>query len=256
MADESGTGTGIGATKTTFAIVKTLHELQYARLTELAERVGIANSTAHSHLETLQELDYVIKKDGTYRLGLKFLGDGVRARQNYQDLTEVSRPVLEQLIEHTDEAVNLLVEECGYAVYLDRLTGDRGVPTNSWMGQRKKLHTLAGGKAILAHLPDETVDEIVETRGLAPVTDRTITTRDRLQEELESVIDDGVAFNDCESHDSIRAVASPVILEGEVQGSVSIAGPAKRLTGTYYRREIPDLLLGAVNEIELKLSNR
>ncbi|MFC4247648.1 IclR family transcriptional regulator [Natribaculum luteum] len=251
--DREGGG-GIKSVETAFAIIETLHDRRRARLTELAAEIDIANSTAHEHLSTLQEHGYVIEEDDGYRLGLKFLDHGTQAKQHYQDFTQVARPVLEQLVDETDEAVNLVVEEHGRAVYVDRLTGDRGVPTNSWAGRRKPLHALASGKAILAHLSDDRLDEIVDDRGLPAVTDQTLTSREQLQAELERIRDQEIAFNDRESHESIRAVSAPVVLDDRVYGAVSVAGPAKRLTGSYFENEIPDLLLGAVNEIELKLT--
>ena len=254
MSPRSNDERGIKATRTTFAIVEALHDVDGARLTELADHVGIANSTTHEHLSTLQECGYVVEDDGEFSLSLKFLDHGTRAKHRYRPLLEASRPALDGLVAETDETVNLVVEEHGQAVYVDRLTGERGVPTNSWVGRRKPLHSLSAGKAILAHLPADRLGEIVDESGLPPATDRTITARDRLERELEAIRERGVSFNDRESHDRIRAVGTPIVLDGHVHGAVSVAGPAKRLTGEYFRAEIPDLLLGAVNEIELKLT--
>lgn len=254
MASNTGERRGIKATKTTFDIIETIHERGHIRLVELANEVGIANSTAFDHLATLKELGYVVEDDDGFRLGLKLLDHGMQAKYHYRELHEAAKPVLEQLVDETDEAVNLVVEEHDYAVYIARLTGDRGVPTNSWVGKRKQIHTLSAGKAILAHLPDERVDDLTRRTGLVGVTDDTITAQDELKDELADIRQRGVAFNNRESHESIRAVGAPIILNDTVHGAVSVAGPARRLTGEYFRTEIPDLLLGAVNEIELKLA--
>ncbi|MFA9418244.1 IclR family transcriptional regulator [Natrinema sp. HArc-T2] len=254
MTNKPGERQGIKATETAFDIIKTIHEAGHIRLVELADTVGIANSTAFSHLTTLEELGYVVKEPDGYRLGLRLLDHGIQAKYHYRELLDASKPVLEQLVSETDEAVNLVVEEDNHAVYIGRLTGDRGVPTNSWVGKHKQIHTLSAGKAILAHMPENQVDEIISQTGLDGVTAETITTREELESEFEEIRERGVAFNNCESHESIRAVGAPIILNEEVYGAVSVAGPAKRLTGEYFRSEIPDLLLGAVNEIELKLA--
>lgn len=254
MAHKPGEHRGIKATETTFAIIETIHEAGHIRLVELADEVGVANSTAFDHLATLEEFGYVVQEPAGYRLGLKLLDHGMQAKYHYRELLEASQPVLEQLVDETDEAVNLVVEEHNYAVYIARLTGDRGVPTNSWVGKRKQIHTLSAGKAILAHMSDERVDELISKTGLEGVTTETITTRNELESEFEEIRERGVAFNNRESHESIRAVGAPIILENEVVGAVSVAGPARRLTGEYFESEMPDLLLGAVNEIELKLT--
>lgn len=254
MSDEPSDRGRIKSSETTFGIVEALHELERARLTELADRVGVANSTAHGHLATLRDRGYVIKDGDHYRLGLKFLDHGTKAKRHYRDLVDTATPVLEQLTEETAETVNLVVEEHGRAVYIARLTGERGVPTDAWVGRRKPIHTISAGKAILAHLPDERVDWLAEKHGTGRVTDRTIVERDRLDEERATIRDRGVAFNDRESHERIRAVGVPIVLDDRVRGAISVAGPAKRLTGETFENELPSLILGAVNEIELKLA--
>ncbi len=254
MGRNTDTRRGIKSTTTAFAIIETIHESGHIRLVELADAVGIANSTAHEHLASLEEAGYVVADPEGYRLGLKYLDHGMQAKHHYRKLIGAAEPVLEQLVDETDEAVNLVVEEHDCAVYIARLTGDRGVPTNSWVGKRKRIHTLSAGKAILAHLPPARVDAIIDRTGLSGVTDETITTRDALEEQLETIRERGVAFNNRESHESIRAVGAPILLDDAVHGAISVAGPARRLTGAYFEQEIPDLLLGAVNEIELKLA--
>ncbi len=254
MPPGSSENGGIKAAETAFEIIEVLHDQQPARLTDIADSVGIANSTAHEHLSTLQDQEYVIERADGYYLGLKFLNHGKRAKEYYQQLIEVSQPALQQLVAETDEAVNLVVEEYDRAVYIERLTGERGVPTNSWVGKRKSLHTLSAGKAILAHLSDERVTQILDSSGLPVATEQTITSRDQLLQELETIRERGVSFNDRESHEQIRAIGAPIVVDGRPYGAVSVAGPAKRLTGEYFRDEISDLLLGAVNEIELKLT--
>lgn len=256
MTPKTDAKRGVKATQTTFAIVETLANLKCARLTEVADVVGIANSTASEHLTTLQHHGYVVEGNDGYRLGLRFLDTGTQAKWYYDGLLTASSPVLEQLVDDTGETVNLVAEENSVAVYVDRLFGDRGVPTDSWVGKRRPLHMLSAGKAILAQLPEERVDAIVDEHGLPADTGYTITSREELRSELNAIRERGFSFNDRESHKQIRAVGTAIVLEDGVYGAVSVAGPAKRFTNTYYREELPNMLLGAVNEIELKLTYR
>ncbi|KYH24961.1 putative HTH-type transcriptional regulator ArcR [Halalkalicoccus paucihalophilus] len=254
MVYKSGNGRRIKAIDTTFAIVETLAEHECVRLSEIADFVGIANSTASEHLSTLQDYGYVVKEANGYRLGLRFMDTGTQAKRYYDELLTASKPVLEQLVNDTDETVNLVTKENDMAVYLDRLFGNRGVPTDSWVGKRRPLHMLAAGKAILAQLPEDELDAILDHRELAAASDHTITARDDLKRELGTIREKGISFNDRESHKQIRAVGTAIVLDDGVHGAVSVAGPAKRFTGSYFQEEIPNLLLGAVNEIELNLT--
>lgn len=82
---------------------------------------------------------------------------------------------------------NLVVEEYGHGVFLYRSKGPEAVHMDTHAGKRLPMHTTAFGKAILAHFPEERVEEIIEANGLPAHTPKTITDRDTLFEELESI---------------------------------------------------------------------
>jgi IclR family acetate operon transcriptional repressor len=243
----------VKTTKTVFEIVEALQELNGGRVTEVAEHIDMSKSTISKHLSTLYEEEYVIKRDGVYHLGLKFLDHGGYARSN-RVLSDVASTGLKNLAEETGETVWLLVEEYGYAVYIDRATGKNAIRLRSRIGERAHMHYLAGGKAMLAHFPERKVAEIIDRRGLPSQTDHTITDPDELYDELETVQEQGVAFNKSEEIENVRAVGAPVKFEGEVLGAITVGGPANKMKGTRFTEEIPDLLLGVINEIELQLT--
>jgi DNA-binding IclR family transcriptional regulator len=127
--------------------------------------------------------------------------------------------------------------------------GPDAVKTDATIGKRGPLHVSAAGKAILANLPANRRDQILD--GIAvPETSE----REALDSELETVRDRGYAFNDEESTSGLRAVGVPIRHRSDtVLGAISVSGPANRLTGDYFREELPNLLLGTVNEIELNI---
>lgn len=238
---------------TLLSVVEGIRELDGGRVTELADHLGIGKSTAHRHLSTLQAHDYVVKEDDEYHLGLRLLGLGEYVRER-NPVYGMARPVVDQLAEATEERALFMTEEHGRAVYLYRGVGAHAVRTNSTTGTRRYLHTIAGGKAMLAHLPEERVDEIVDRWGLPAETENTITDREELAAELERVRERGVAFNREECIEGLQAVATPVLApDGSVVGALSVSGPAHRMKGEWLETEIPDLLLGSANELELNL---
>lgn len=218
----------------------------------VADEIGISRSTAHSYLSTMYDLGYVVTRPDGYDLSLKFLDVGVHVRDSLP-ITSVGEPVIEQLAQDTNEATWLIVEEHGKAVYTNLALGDRAVHTRGRIGKRTYLHTLAAGKMILAHLPTERVEAIIEEHGLPSQTEQTIDSREALYEELERVREQGYALNDHESITGARAVGAPVLVDDEVQGAVSVSGPANRVTMERLEDEIIPALLAAVNELELKL---
>lgn len=237
---------------TLFAIVEALQELDGAQLSELAAHLDLAKSTVHGHLATLEMHEYVVREGDTYHLGLGFLELGSHARNRYK-LSEVAQPTIEKLAETTGEGVWIVVEEHGRAVYLCQASGENSVQTHVRVGKRVYLHHLATGKAILAHLPRERVEAIVDRHGLPAFTEDTITEREELYGELETVRERGFAVNDGETIQGLRAVGVPITEDGEVVAGLCVSGPANRLKEIDSNEELMDEILGAANEIELKL---
>jgi DNA-binding IclR family transcriptional regulator len=72
--------------------------------------------------------------------------------------------------------------------------------------------------------------------------------------ELDQIRQQGYCLNDQELIEGLRAVGAPVQgRNGQVIGAISIAGPTHRLKGDTFESDLPDLLLGTVNELELNI---
>lgn len=236
-----------------FTIVSALRELDGARISEVAEHTGLANSSIYRHLNTLKEMGYVVKEGDVYAVGLGFLDIGEYAR-NRKEVYELAKPKVQELAEETDERCQLVVEENGWAVYLYFATGSNAVETDARIGKRLHLHSTAVGKSLLAHLPERRAENIIDRWGLPAQTENTITDRDELDEELEDVRENGVAYNRGGNTEGLCSVGCPVFApNGQVVGAISISGPARRMKGEKYHERLPDLLMGAANEIELNL---
>jgi DNA-binding IclR family transcriptional regulator len=221
-------------------------------VTELSEELDMPKSTVQVYLNTLYEHNFVAKNDGEYEIGLRFLEYGIFALRNAPIYPEV-RAKVDELADSTGELAACFVEEDGDAVYIYGVEGDRAIRTDLSVGDRSDLHCTASGKAILAQLPEDRVLDVVEG-DLERKTDNTITDSEELLAELERVRERGYAYSDQESVSGMRAVAAPISLDDEVVGSISLAGPANRFVGDRYEEEIPGMVRGAANELELKLT--
>lgn len=238
---------------TVFGVIETVRKLNGGTITEVADELGLAKSTAHDHLTTLHEKEYVVKSGDTYRVGLRFLDKGMYARTS-KEIFSAARPALDKLANKTGEIVWLYVEEHGKAVALQRIQGDQVVATVGRVGMRTPIHAPAAGKAMLAHFPKDRIQKIIDRHGLQSLTENTIADLDELYQELEAVQDRGFALNDEETTPGLRAVGSSVICGGDVLGAVSVGGPLNRIRGNRFREEIPNKVLGAANAIELTIS--
>lgn len=242
--------------ETSFAVLEQLKRADEDALgvTELARRLELAKSTVHRHVATLEQMGFVARSDGGYRVGLRLLDYGLYAR-NQHDLFRIARPKVEELAEETGEKVWCITEEQGRSVHLFGAAGKHSVRTSARAGTWGHLHQHAAGKAILAHLPADRARAIVDAHGLPAKTPRTVTDEEELFEQLERIADRGYAFNREESVAGLHAVGAPVTDgDGVAIGAISVSGPANRLKGEWLTDELPDLLLGATNEIEINLS--
>jgi len=237
---------------TVFGIIEYLLETGGATVAEIAENQEMARSTVHSHLATLSTLEYVVRKDGTYQLSLKFLNHGMLVRDDLP-LTEVAPPIIAELSAKTGEVSWILVEEHGKAVYLLKETGENAVKTRGYVGKRTTMHDIAAGKAILAYLPEQKVADIIDTYGLPRRSENTITDEDALYRELETIRERGYAVNEGETTKKVWAIASPIIWEDSVRGAVGVAGPKQRMSGERFTDSMPEKVLEAADTIELEL---
>ncbi|PSP95450.1 IclR family transcriptional regulator [Halobacteriales archaeon QS_4_62_28] len=255
MSDTTTPGRKINATENTFDFIEYLHDNGEATLGELTEEMGLSKGTVHTYLATMKNSGYLIQDGNKYRLGLQFLelGEGVR---NGIDIIDIVRGSLREIIDKVGGISWFIVEEGGHAVFVEKATGKDSVQPYGHVGRRTTLHDIAGGKAILAHLPESRIDEIIAERGLVRKTDQTITREAELREELAEIREKRYAINDGENLEGWRAVASPIIHEGEVLGSVAVSGPKHRMDGKRFSETVPDLVTAATDEIQLKILSK
>lgn len=239
---------------TALSIVEALKELGDGGVTELASALDLPKSTVHNHLVTLERSEFLVKEGESYRLACRFLELGAVARDQ-KPIYRIAKPEVRKLAKETGELSGLITEEHGRGVFLCRAKGNQAVHVDTYQGKRIYLHTAALGKAVLAHLPDERVDEIIDRHGLPEMTSRTITDRDELMAELETIRERGIAFDDEERLRGLRSVAAPIRSENDtLLGAISVAGPTSRMQPERFEETIPDLIRNAVNVIELNVT--
>jgi DNA-binding IclR family transcriptional regulator len=86
------------------------------------------------------------------------------------------------------------------------------------------------GKTILAFLPEDEINSIVEKYPLIKMTPKTITQRAHFIEHLASVREQGVALDLEENLSGAVCVAGPIFDQhGRVVAGLSVSGPAGRI---------------------------
>lgn len=244
----------VNSLRTTFQILEEIVERNGAGVSELAITTDLPRSTIYDHLVSLYELGYLVKIDGDYHISSDFLRMGDLARQD-RKLYQASIDELKHLAEETGEYASLTIEEHGRAIIIATEEGTEAIPVQIFDGIPMNMHTAAPGKAILAFLPPDRIDEIINRHGLKRRTKNTITNRDALDEELQWIQEHHYALDDEERLTGMRSVAASVIDRNErVRGSLAIYGPTNRLDNELFHEELPDLLLRATNVVEVLMN--
>ncbi|WP_158059601.1 IclR family transcriptional regulator [Halorussus halophilus] len=243
----------VKAVDTSLDILEALVEREPMTVTELAETVGRSPSSVHAHLATLRRRKYVVEEDYHYRPGLRYFEIGEKVKENHIGIYRHGTSEAKNLAQEVGEFVWLMVEEHGQAIYVYKTGNERAVETGAYtLGSRWPLHATAAGKVALAHMDEDRVVEILDEYGLEAVTKNTITDRSELLSELETIREEGIAFDDEEAAVGLRAIAAPVHGFDDLIGAISISGPVSRVKAKRFRTELPERLREASNIIGVK----
>ena len=201
-------------------------------LSELVQKVGLAPSTTHRLLTTLQDGQYVRfeSERNLWSVGLQaFVVGSAFARS--RDLVLTARPFMRQLMEQSGETVNLAIEDDGQAVYMAQVECCQAMRAITHPGGRVPLHCSGVGKALLAAMPKSEVTRILRERGMLRLTPKTINSPAKLRQELDRSRALGYAMDDEEHAVGLRCVAAPIYDEwGRALGGLSLSGPMARVT--------------------------
>jgi DNA-binding IclR family transcriptional regulator len=116
-------------------------------------------------------------------------------------------------------------------------------------GRRRPYHTAAVGKMLLAHMPAEHAERILEIGPLVKLTPFTIDSADVLRAELDEIRRTGVAYSNQESVLGIGAVAAGIRnANGSMIAGINVVFPFHLVNGEE-RERITRLALDAAEHI-------
>lgn len=222
-------------------------------LAEICTRMGLHKSTVHRSLMVLERTAMIERTlEGRFRLGLKLYELGNRAVEQ-MDLRERVYPFFRRLARDVGETVHLSVLQGTKVVYLDKVEPNRRVCMSSKMGMSNPAYCTSMGKAMLAFLPEDALEDILGRIKFVRHTPKTLCTREALLKSLERVRRRGYAIDDEEIEVGVRCVGAPIFdNDHHPIAAVSVSGPASRITV----QSVPDVaqkLVRCCNEISATL---
>jgi DNA-binding IclR family transcriptional regulator len=194
-------------------------------LGQLAAIVGLPRSTVQRIVAALDSENFVIAASpaARVRLGPAFVRI---ARSVRFEIVELARPYLEQLSRETGETVDLAVLDGAKAVFLHQIQGTQRLRAVSAVGVSFPLHCTANGKALLAALDPQALEQLRRQMRL----DGGVTKHGWLQllEELEEVRRSGIGYDREEHSPGISAMGTAVIGPRGESAAISIPVPSVR----------------------------
>lgn len=251
----TSTGRRIRGVQIAISIIELLQQEGTLGVTEIANELEHSKSTVHSHLHTLEDERIVVNETTGYRLSLKFLSIARDVRDQVGNY-EVIKSEVDDLAEETGELAQFGIQEYERVSYLYKASGGKAVTTASQVGTQQPMYSTALGKTILAHLPNERRDAIIEAIDLTQQSENTITTERELREAIEATADRGYGIDDEENIEGLRCVAAPVLKGNSVLGAISVSGPSSRITDERLHDELSEYVRRAANVIELNTKFR
>jgi DNA-binding IclR family transcriptional regulator len=227
---------------------------QAPTLAELARDLEVPKSSLHVVVQTLIRRGWVERDDaGRLAIGVR----AVRVATAFVDsdpVVALTGPVLDALVAELDETVHLGRLDGTDIVYLAKRESTQQLRLFSAVGRRLPAYTTALGKALLAGLPDDQLNDHLPAR-LEPLTDATITNRRRLRTQLAEIRERGWSSEEGENASGIACLAVTLPLAQPPADALSCSVPATRF-GPERRQQMLAALMRARDTIAAAPSRR
>ncbi|GFG68881.1 IclR family transcriptional regulator [Mycolicibacter senuensis] len=240
----------IGSVDRALQLILLLGERPRLRLTDAAEHLAVASSTAHRLLAMLQYRGFARQDpvSKAYYPGPALMSVASSVFNRF-DIEGMASPVLRRLSEELKESVHIGMIEGGHVRFIAAAEGPTAVRVASRLGRTMPAHCTSTGKALLARLSDADIARLYPDDELEGVTAHSAGTRTELQQELSRIRQQGYAVNREGSEEGVASVAVPIPTRAPgVLLALNAAAPVHRLNPSRYRA-VAALLVEAAKEI-------
>lgn len=225
-------------------------------LSQLSKALGFDMATTTRFCFTLNHLGYIERAPSKqYQLTPKILTLGYGVVCGY-DLCRMAEPYLRELSATLGETVNMAVLDGVEIIYVARFKTEQILQTDLHIGSKLPAYCTSMGKVMLAHLPQEEMQSIVDRFRFVKLTYRTQDSRETLLTELERVRRQGFATNDEELSVGLRSIAAPVVRNERPVAAVNIAVPTTRYSMEGLVSQLAPPLLETVGNISRLLQQQ
>jgi IclR family transcriptional regulator, pca regulon regulatory protein len=223
-------------------------------LSDVARATGLTRAAARRFLLTLVKLGYVHFADGRFSLRPRVLELGY-AYLSSLTLPEVAQPHMEALVAKVNESSSISVLDDLEVVYVVRVPTRRIMSITLSVGTRLPAYATSMGRVLLAHLPEDELEERLGRIEIRPLTARTVTDKDDLRAILAATRKQGYAATDQELEEGLRSLAVPIRDSSDgVVAALNVSVHASRASMAVLRRDFLPFARQAVAGIQADLT--
>ncbi len=222
----------VTAVERTMLILETIATKNKIKLSNIAKETKIHKSTIFRFLNTLEDLGYIAKnpKDEKYFITTKM--NNFRSTSSIEGvLLEEGISIIESIAKHTKETVHLAKLDNNKLTYLHKIesTQTLRVSTASQISGEAPLYCTGLGKAMLAFLEEDDIENIIKNISFKKYTNNSIVDKETLIKELKQIKKQGYAIDNEEHELGIMCISSPILVREKPIAAISISGPVQRM---------------------------
>lgn len=222
-------------------------------IAQISHRTGIPRAAVRRCLYTLKQLGYVDSESNNFTLKPKILTLGYSYLSS-TPLTISAQPCLNSISRTISESCSLAVLDDNEVLYVARSATSRIMSVALNTGSRLPAYCTSLGRTMLAHMPEEALDEYFSKVKLKAWTPRTVVSVKRLREILAEIRDAGYAIVEEELEVGLRSIAVPVRgATGNVLAALNIGAQATRVSRKQMEEEFLPILQRGAQELSVLL---
>lgn len=181
------------------------------KLADIVRRFDMDRASAFRFLQTLEHRGF-LRKDPTtkeYDVGGRIYYWASRLREKTR-LIDSFHEQLQRLASITQQTTHLGLFVNDRVLLADFALSESIISIRHDIGVLEPLHSSAVGKAVLAFLPHERREALIDNIDFARFTNSTITNADALRIDLAVTRDRGYAIDANETHEGLSCIARPI----------------------------------------------
>ncbi|HAK46760.1 MAG TPA: hypothetical protein DCO79_12695 [Spirochaeta sp.] len=200
-----------------------------ASISEIAQNFEIPVNSTFRIIKSLEAYGYVEEENRRYFTTPRLLYLGY-AGLNKKGVVQNSIDVMHALRDNINETVMLGTMVSNEIVIIEQLPSFEFIKFTTEIGHRVPVHASAPGKAILAYMPDEEKQAVIEHLSFDRFNDATIPSKSDMLDEINEIVKKGFSVDNGEEITGIICVAAPILdYRNYPVASVWMTGPDYRV---------------------------